>query len=108
MARGQRELHGDFCPLTPWTRDDKTWMAWQFDRPEAGEGVVQVFRRHESFYESARLKLRGLDPQARYSVTNLSMAVGTEVSGRDLLENGLSVGLAEKPAAAVVSYKRLR
>jgi alpha-galactosidase len=45
--------YGDFHPLTPWTRDDKVWMAWRFDRPEAGQGVVLVFRRHHSFYEAA-------------------------------------------------------
>ena len=50
--------YGDFYPLTPWNRDDHTWLAWQFDRPEQGEGMVQVFRRHNSFYESARFKLR--------------------------------------------------
>lgn len=24
---------GDFYPLTPWSRDDTTWMAWQFHQP---------------------------------------------------------------------------
>jgi len=32
-------------------------MAWQFDRPEAGEGMVQVFRRADSPFDSAHLKL---------------------------------------------------
>ncbi len=36
-----------------------------------GQGVVQAFRRTNSIYESARLKLRGLDAQARYAVTDL-------------------------------------
>jgi len=58
------DYYGDFYPLTPWTRDDTAWMAWQFDRPEAGRGMVQVFRRHNSFYESARFSLRGLDAGA--------------------------------------------
>ena len=62
--------YGDFYPLTPWTRDSTVWMAWQFDRPETGEGMVQAFRRHESDYESARLRLRGLDAGANYLVTD--------------------------------------
>ena len=36
--------YGDFYPLTPWTYAIDTWMAWQFDRPEAGRGVIQAFR----------------------------------------------------------------
>ena len=36
---------GDFWPLTPYSLEGNVWMAWQFDWPEAGEGVVQAFRR---------------------------------------------------------------
>jgi alpha-galactosidase len=98
--------YGDFYPLTPWTRDDGLWMAWQFDRPEAGEGFVQVFRRPGSFYESARLKLFGLEAEANYVVTNLDTGTQERYSGRDLLEGGLPVTLPAKPDAAVLVYQR--
>ena len=52
---------GDYYPLTPYSLDPKVWIAWQFDCPEQGEGMVQAFRRAESVYESARFTLRGLD-----------------------------------------------
>ena len=29
--------YGDYYPLTKWSMDKDVWMAWQFDRPEAGE-----------------------------------------------------------------------
>ena len=98
--------YGDFYPLTPWNRDDTAWMAWQFDRPEAGEGMVQVFRRHNSFYESARLKLFGLDAQASYLVTNLDTGASQPHSGRELLSDGLAVTLPAKPDVAVLTYRR--
>ncbi|HWE64027.1 MAG TPA: glycoside hydrolase family 36 protein, partial [Chloroflexota bacterium] len=41
-------LLGDYYPLTPYSIDTNIWMAWQFDRPEAGTGVVQAFRRDTS------------------------------------------------------------
>ena len=47
-------LLGDYYPLTSYSLENTVWMAWQFDRPERGEGMVQVFRRGESPYESAR------------------------------------------------------
>jgi alpha-galactosidase len=81
-------------------------MAWQFDRPEAGEGLVQVFRRPNSFYESARLKLFGLDAEANYLATNLETGTQEHHRGRDLLESGLPVAIPGKPDAAVLVYRR--
>ncbi len=98
--------YGDFYPLTPWTRDDTVWIAWQFDRPEMGEGVVQVFRRHNSFYESAHLKLFGLDAQARYTVTDLDTGASERHSGRELLDDGLAITMSAKPSVAVLTYRR--
>jgi len=98
--------YGDFYPLTPWTRDDTVWMAWQFDRPETGEGMVQVFRRHNSFYESAHLKLFGLDAQASYAVTNLDTGAQEQHSGRELLDDGLAVAMPAQPSVAVLTYRR--
>ena len=58
-------FYGDFWPLTPYSLENNVWMAWQFDRPEAGEGVVQAFRRAENGDESATFRLRGLDAGRR-------------------------------------------
>jgi alpha-galactosidase len=43
---------GVFWPLTLWSLENDDWIAWQFDRPEVGEGVVQVFRLAECERES--------------------------------------------------------
>jgi alpha-galactosidase len=98
--------YGDFYPLTPWTREDTVWMAWQFDRPEAGRGMIQAFRRHNSFYESARIPLRGLDPAAEYVVTNLDTDARQTCKGQELLSQGLSVAIVDKPGAALLVYQR--
>ena len=98
--------YGDYYPLTPYRPENDVWMAWQFDRPDEGEGMVQAFRRSESFYETARFRLRGLDPEAGYVVTNLATEENTEVSGRELGEPGLLVGIAEAPGAAVITYRQ--
>jgi alpha-galactosidase len=83
-------------------------MAWQFDRPEAGGGVVQVFRRAESIYEAARLRLRGLNPDATYRLADLDRTdAGLELSGRELMETGLLVVLRAQPGSAVWTYERI-
>ena len=36
---------GDYYPLTPYSLANDAWIGWQFDRPEEGDGMIQVFRR---------------------------------------------------------------
>lgn len=100
--------YGDFYPLTPWSRDDRVWIAWQFDRPESSAGMIQAFRRPGSFYEAARLKLHGLDTAATYHVTRLDTGESKAMSGGELAERGLAISLPEAPAAAVFTYERAR
>jgi alpha-galactosidase len=100
--------YGDYWPLTPWRAELDVWMAWQFDRPEVGEGVVQAFRRPESPYASARLVLRGLDPSASYEFRNVDAEGTTRRTGRDLMGKGLLVSIPDRPGAAIVFYKRLK
>ena len=99
---------GDFYPLTPYHLNDDVWMAWQFDLPERGEGMVQAFRRDNSPYEVCRLKLCGLDPEARYRVTDLDASAPKEVVGRDLMQTGFPVSLPDRSSAALLRYERLK
>ncbi len=97
---------GDYYPLTPYTQDAHAWIAWQFDRPEKGEGMVQAFRRAESFYESIRVKLHGLEPNTVYTLTHLGVAGTTKMTGRELLENGLPVAIPAPSGAVIITYKK--
>ena len=99
---------GDFYPLTPYHLNGDVWLAWQFDLPERGEGMVQAFRRDNSPYEVSRLKLCGLDPEARYRVTDLDTAAPQEVGGRDLMRAGFPISLPERSSAALLRYERLK
>jgi alpha-galactosidase len=98
---------GDYYPLTTYSLAADVWMAWQFDRPEAGTGVVQAFRRSESPYEVARLRLRGLDADAKYDLDDFDRGT-TTLSGRELLDKGLEVRLDRRPDSAVISYRRAK
>jgi alpha-galactosidase len=101
------DYYGDYYPLTPYSMDKDVWMAWQFDRPEVGRGVVQAFRRAESSQETATLKLRGLDPKAMYAVTDLDAGQTRRMSGGELLDKGLSVTIAHPSEAVVVTYQKV-
>ena len=98
--------YGDFYPLTSYSLSNDVWAAMQFDRPEAGEGFVEVFRRSHSAGETARFKLQGLDAAARYRVTNLDVSGSQEMSGQELMERGLEIRLDRAPDSALLSYRR--
>lgn len=98
---------GDFWPLTPYSTDSGAWMGWQFDRPDLGQGFIQVFRRADSVYEAGRLKLRGLDPEARYSVRDVDAKRAKTLSGRELMSPGLLVTVKDQPGAILMTYRRL-
>ncbi len=100
--------YGDYYPLTPYSRDDYEWMGWQFDRPEAGEGFIQVFRRQKSFYVTACLQLKGLDPNARYRLDDFDTKKPTEMTGEELMDKGLTLTLTDKPGSALIKYKRMQ
>lgn len=99
---------GDYYPLTAYTLAPDAWIGWQFDLPEQGRGVIQMFRRAESPYELARFRLRGLDREANYRVEDADDPAATrELTGAALMDDGLPMHLRERPQAAVWSYTRL-
>jgi alpha-galactosidase len=96
---------GDYYPLTPYSLTNDAWIGWQFDRPEEGDGVIQVFRRGDSIYRAAELKLHGLDGKKDYTITDLDTNKSTKARGRELMEQGITVEIAQKPGAALLAYK---
>lgn len=111
--------YGDYYPLLPCsansdcsTNPDKErsaafeWAAWQFNRPEQGDGMVQAFRRDQDEEPEKNLRLQGLDPAATYEITDLDVKMPTTASGKDLMQQGLHVEIKDKRGAAIIIYKR--
>jgi len=112
--------YGDYYPLSPcsqntncttaWNEEHSAafeWAAWQFNRPEQGDGMVQAFRRDQSHDQTYEYRLRGLDPSATYKVSDLDGQVTTTISGADLMQKGLHVEISDAPGAAIIIYKRI-
>lgn len=99
-------FYGDYYPLTPYSLNADAWMAWQFDRPDLGQGIVQAFRRAECADESANYKLGGLDPGATYVLTDLDEPGSREQSGRALMADGVAVTIGDRPGAMIWHYRR--
>jgi alpha-galactosidase len=121
LKRVRPYYYGDYYPLLPcsFNSDCTTdagnersaafeWAAWQFNRPETGDGMVQAFRRDKSAEPTKDLHLRGLDPTATYEVTDLDAGVASNVSGSDLMQQGMHVEVKGQPGAAIIFYKKVR
>jgi len=121
LKRVRPYYYGDYYPLLPCSSNaDCTtgsghehsaafeWAAWQFNRPEEGDGMVQALRQDESNDLTRDMRLRGLDPTATYEVIDLDAGPPSTISGRDLMEKGLHVEIAGKPGAAIIMYKKTR
>jgi hypothetical protein len=101
-------LNGDYYPLTPYSLSDNIWLAWQFDRPGHGDGLVQAFRRVSCDEPAQTFRLSGLDPRAHYQITNFDLEGTVEISGEELMDKGLTVEIKDKPGAAVILYQRMK
>jgi len=102
--RAQPFFRGDYYPLTGCTTAADQWAAYQMHRPDMGKGLVMVFRRHQSPYRSAQLRLHGLDPRRTYTLENADTGKRQRLSGRRLMENGLPVDIGEPHRSRLFFY----
>ncbi len=69
--------------------------------------LCRLFVRDENNEASENLPLRGLDPAAKYEVTDLDSKNPTTISGNELMQRGLHVEIKEERGAAILIYKRI-
>lgn len=99
-------MEEDFYPLTQVTDRTDTWTAAQFDRPSKRDGMVQVFRREQSPYESASFKLYAVDEACDYIFTDADDDSKFVVSGAELAKKGFAITIPEKRTAKLFFYKK--
>ena len=99
-------FNGDIYHLTKISPNDDVWSACQFDRPENGDGLVQVFRREHAPYDTADFFLRGIDQSANYVFTDLDDESTVTVSGEDLLTSGLRICIPKQRTAKIWIYSK--
>ncbi len=92
-------LSGDFYALTPAHRSDQEWVAWQFDQPESGKGMVQGIRLKDCEKDTLTVSLQGLHSNAQYRFENPENGEVHEVSGETLQKQGFLFHLPKRSAA---------
>lgn len=94
---------GDFYPLTPYSRGDHEWIAYQFHRPDLDAGVVLAFRRGASIYSAAELPMRGVAKGRSYLFKREGRRDAVRLTGESLLK-GMPVTIDKRHDCAVITY----
>jgi hypothetical protein len=81
-------------------------MAFQFHREDLKQGMFLAFRRPRSPYLSARLRLGGLDPKARYEIKFEDSGDVETVTG-SALGNGIEVTIDTAPGSQLITYAQI-
>jgi alpha-galactosidase len=97
---------GDFYPLLSFSLAEDAWAAWQYDRPDLGEGMIVAFRRQASPFALWVAAPRALEAEAEYELTSWDGDGSRRMSGRELMTDGFAVTIAGKPGSALFTYKR--
>lgn len=100
-------LSEDFYALTKFSEKDDVWCALQFNRPSNHDGIIEVFRRENSPYETACFNLKGLNENSDYIFTDFDGGEFT-VNSNEILKHGLKLTVKEKRKAKIYKYSEIQ
>jgi alpha-galactosidase len=101
-------FYGDYYPLTGINNilKDNTWLVYQLNRPEQGDGVIFAFRREGNREESIQIQLKGIDANARYELFYEDYDMIIKKTGDELIR-GIKITIPTNPASLLISYRRV-
>jgi len=80
-------------------------MAMQYNDASDSTGIIEVFKRTESKQNEATFYLNGLEADTTYKVTDIDTGDYVEMTGKDLMCNGIIVCLQTDFAAEIFYYE---
>lgn len=106
--RVREYFYYDFYPLTDSLESDWSWNAVQFNRPEKGDGIIQAFRHEKSPFPAGIFRLRGLEENLVYRITDLDDGSFCDICGKELAESGFEIKTDRPRCAKLYLYKAQR
>lgn len=99
-------LYGDYYQHTPFHHSAKEWVAWQFDNPEKGSGIIQAIRLQESSEESITVYPKAIQKDTMYFFDNFETGETKRISSEILIHKGFEISLPPRNGA-VWHYMKL-
>ena len=98
--------HGDYYPLTSYSQARDLWMAYQLHRADLKKSLVVALRRPDSPYETIRVGLRNLEPEASYRVFYPDTNQQHRMQGKEIIAVGLPIQIMSRPGSALVMVEK--
>ena len=100
-AQVKEYFYADYYPLTEWSTNKNRWNGWEFFDPDKDAGYALMFCHEATGDLTTTVKLKGLDKQKTYTVTDADGLVSVTAAGKDLMETGFTLTVPEKPYGAL-------
>jgi alpha-galactosidase len=106
--RIRKYFFGNFYPLNEVTTSPEDWCVLQYHRSAEQDGMLLVFRRQLSPYDSYNSVLHEIEPKAQYDVTfypTYSAAKSATMAGAELQH--LKLEIPDSPGSLLIEYKKI-
>jgi alpha-galactosidase len=97
-------LHGDYYPLTQFSKSNEKWLVWQFDIPENKKGLIQGIRFADCPEENITVFPKAFCSNRTYVFENPETQEIIEFSGSNITQDGFTFKLSKR-SAAIWFYK---
>ena len=98
-------FYADYYALTDWSSNPNRWDARMFYDPETASGFASVACQEASTDLTNTVKLKGLDLDRTYAVTDFDGLVSVTATGRQLMEEGITITVPQNPYCAILMIK---
>ena len=98
-------FYADYYQLFEWESKADRWNGWEFYDPATASGYASVFCHEATSELTTTVKLKGLDPEKTYRITDFDGLIDVTATGAQLMEQGITVTVPEKPYAVVMLIK---
>ena len=95
-------FYADYYQLFEWESKADRWNGWEFYDPATASGCASVFCHEATSNLTETVKLKGLDPEKTYRITDFDGLIDVTATGAQLMEAGITVTVPEKPYAVVM------
>ena len=98
-------MNGYYYPLSSGSYFSDRVLAMQYSDYSASSGMALVYKRADVTDTEYTVKLNGLSPDSIYSVYDYDLPENTvKMSGRELMENGITLSFPEGEKAYIIMF----
>ncbi|MBR5194405.1 MAG: alpha-galactosidase [Bacteroidaceae bacterium] len=100
--------NGDYFPLTPFSLELDVWCCYQMYKKETDKGFIMAFRRDQAKEDTFTAYLGDIEPKSTYRFENFDTKEIIELSGKELIEKGFVIKLAEPRSSALIKMEKIK